>query len=721
MRRSDHLVSIATTLSLCAHLFAQSAIKTWGRQSSDTRIHDDAVAFAFAARDSTAIVMADGRLYLGGQSVAVMEVPTLAPMAVWRHVAMSFYLAAGVTSSGEIVAWGTTSTGVPVLPSPSLPSGVFFTSVEAGDAHLIALRSDGTVVAWGNNTYGQCNIQQPAGVGAVQVAATLGMSYALLSNGHVITAGLPQAGENLVPPLPAGLSYLSVASGGLHAMAVRSDGQLIAWGDNQLGQCNVPPLPFGMTYILAAGGLSHSIALRSDGSLVTWGAPDFGLSQPPPLLPGEYVLSLRCGNNHTVALLSSGRVMAWGNNSFEQAYVPTRPPQQRHVLAAAGYNNTGALLSDGSIQLWGEDLYGQSTLPSSLVGYSWRRLECGWVHTGALRDDGQLFLWGDNIWGKCNVPVLPLGLTYTDFELSGAHSVALRSDGTAVAIGHNGFGECNIPPPPAGVRYVDLDVEYSKTLLLRSDGALTYVGSSSSGNANIPVLPVGLTYTGIAAARNFNAAIRSDGSLVTWGSTPSAGWPTPLPGMPFGIYPVEINAGYDHVVIRRSDGNIVSFGYALPVPPLEPGTSYVQVAADDDNVTARVGPTSTYISYAQGCAGSRPRTKLVPSDTPRLGGALDVRFFDLPQNLMVLAFGWQATPAVSLAPIGMPNCFARVSLDALVAIAGQNNQAVWTLNIPDVPAALGVRFYNQAFVFDAGANPMGAVVSDAAEGVIGDK
>ena len=159
MSRAYRWFVVAFT-ALCLPLASQSAVKTWGRQSSDTRIHEGMATQAYAARDNTAVVMSNGRLYLGGASVAVMDVPALAPSTRWNQVAMSFTIAAGVISNGGIVAWGTTATGVPVLPAPSLPNGVVYTSVEAGDAHLIALRSDGIVVAWGNNAYGQCNIQQ---------------------------------------------------------------------------------------------------------------------------------------------------------------------------------------------------------------------------------------------------------------------------------------------------------------------------------------------------------------------------------------------------------------------------------------------------------------------------------------------------------------------------------------------------------------------------------
>jgi hypothetical protein len=45
--------------------------------------------------------------------------------------------------------------------------------------------------------------------------------------------------------------------------------------------------------------------------------------------------------------------------------------------------------------------------------------------------------------------------------------------------------------------------------------------------------------------------------------------------------------------------------------------------------------------------------------------------------------------------------------------------AKYCLPIPNLPSLVGMHFCNQAVVLDPGANPLGAVISDAAEGVIG--
>jgi len=82
----------------------------------------------------------------------------------------------------------------------------------------------GYIVAWGNNTYGQC--------------------YA-----------------------PGGSVFVAVAGGWYHSLALKSDGSLVVWGWNKYDQCSVPA---GNDFVSAAAGGEHSLALKSDGSALVW-------------------------------------------------------------------------------------------------------------------------------------------------------------------------------------------------------------------------------------------------------------------------------------------------------------------------------------------------------------------------------------------------------------------------------------------------------------------
>jgi hypothetical protein len=173
------------------------------------------------------------------------------------------------------------------------------------------------------------------------------------------------------------------------------------------------------------------------------------------------------------------------------------------------------------------------------------------------------------------------------------------------------------------------------------------------------------------------------------------------------------------MAVRRSDGHAVQIGGNFkPLPP-DPGVSYVQVHSMDGRSLYRLGPQTTYISYAPGCSGTRPTTQLIPRDTPKLGKTLEVTLLDLPENAAFMVFGFRSTTPSPLDTYGMPGCSSHVSMDGAYLLLGQNHKAKYRLPIPDSPGLLGLRFYNQAVVLDSAANGLGAVVSNAAEAVIG--
>ncbi|MFP2932743.1 RCC1 domain-containing protein, partial [Pyxidicoccus sp. 3LG] len=121
----------------------------------------------------------------------------------------------------------------------------------AGNEHSLALKSDGTVWAWGVTYYGQMFDHQ-----ARTVRPT----------------------PTQVPGLTG---VVALREGGWHWLALKSDGTVWAWGQNhegQLGDGTFTPRPTpaqvpGLTgvEVLAAGG-EHSLALKSDGALWTWGS-----------------------------------------------------------------------------------------------------------------------------------------------------------------------------------------------------------------------------------------------------------------------------------------------------------------------------------------------------------------------------------------------------------------------------------------------------------------
>ena len=192
------------------------------------------------------------------------------------------------------------------------------------------LRSNGTVVAWGDNTYGQTTF--PDATIYTTVACGWLHSVALRNDGAIFARGDNGWGQTSVPA--AVTNVIAVACGELHSLALRGDGTVIAWGDNTYGQTNVPA---DLTNVAAiACGWLHSLALQSNGTIVAWGDNFSGQTNVPAGLSNA--LAVAGGAAHSLSPRSGSALTAWGNNYFSQTSVPITGTNVLAV-AAGGYHS----------------------------------------------------------------------------------------------------------------------------------------------------------------------------------------------------------------------------------------------------------------------------------------------------------------------------------------------------------------------------------------------
>lgn len=704
---------LALTWGLPVAAPCQDALRAWSPVTFDTDAYRLPVLQVESQWYNTAVLRADGRIYVHGSESGfggICRPPLPPPGQRFTSVAISGSDGLGLLSDGTLMHWTNHNQNLPA--PPPLPAGVGYTQVSIGAVHALALRSDGQLVGWHKTLGGGAPLSAvptfPAGTSVRSFRACYLNSMVLLSDGTIQGWGYNTEGELNIPTLPPNTVYTHLWSGMNHFVARRSDGVFVSWGMSFAGQTTLPALPPGVTFVDFAIGGYHTAALRSDGVLVAWGDNSGHQCDVTPLPPGSVVAQMSAGEFCTLVRLTDGRVLGWGGPFGELP--PTLPAaQQRFVDVAMGYGPAIGLTSDGLVVPSGVNEPWLQTPPPVPPGMHYTSVHMGWRHAAAFRSDGQLIMWGENPNGLATVPLLPVGTRYTQVALGSNHTVALRSDGVAVH-----FGALNqVRTPPVGTTYVQVDAEATAFTLLRSDGGIL------SQHSPVPALPPDLTYVEVSCGQTHSAALRSDGQVVVW---PQGSWM--VQALPPGVVYVDIESGGTNLAARRSDGEVVvtltgqSSGQEV-VPPLQAGESYYQLSAKSTFTAARVGPTTRYVSFAPGCAGTRPATRLIPRNTPHIGKTHQVRLFDLPQHCAVMVLGWSRVPPVSLTPLGMPGCQGEVSLDAALFVAGQNHQAVYQLPIPDWTGLVGLHFYNQAVVLDPGANALGAVVSEAAEGVIG--
>jgi tetratricopeptide (TPR) repeat protein len=258
-----------------------------------------------------------------------------------------------LSQGGSVVAWGDSSYGGTAVPVGL--SGVV--AIAAGDGHSLALRQDGTVVGWGQNSDYQ--IAVPSSLrGVVAIAAGYYHTVALRQDGSVVAWGYNRNGQTSVP---ADLSeVVAIAAGGFHTVALRQDGSVVAWGKNSDGQIAVPA---GLSGVVAiAVGHSHNLALRQDGTVVAWGESRDGKTSVPAGLGG--LVAIAAGGTHNLALRQNGTVVAWGDNLLGQTTVPAG--LSGVVAIAAGGTHSMALRLDGTVVAWGGSRSGETAIPTGL-------------------------------------------------------------------------------------------------------------------------------------------------------------------------------------------------------------------------------------------------------------------------------------------------------------------------------------------------------------------
>jgi alpha-tubulin suppressor-like RCC1 family protein len=275
------------------------------------------------------------------------------------------------------------------------------TSVSAGDEHLVALATNGTILTWGKNSRGQ------------------------LGDGTNLDRATPAVIPNMA-------NVNSIKASGAHTLVLKQDGTVFAWGENYYGELGTGDNVASFTPIQVVGlsdvhkiaaGPTRSVALKNDGTVWTWGYDHYDWQTGQEIstnLPSQVanltdVIDVAAGYEHVVAVKADGTVWASGSNYANQIGngnpwwkfqdVPAQVPNLANVTkVASNFDHSLALLSDGTVWAWGVNSFGQlgdgttqaRQSPVQVMGLSdVVAIAATYQYSLAMKADGTVWTWGD--------------------------------------------------------------------------------------------------------------------------------------------------------------------------------------------------------------------------------------------------------------------------------------------------------------------------------------
>jgi alpha-tubulin suppressor-like RCC1 family protein len=522
----------------------------------------------------------------------------------WKMAAAGRNHSTGVRTDGSLWVWGSNSNGQlgngttgGTQTSPlRVGADTDWDQVACGENFIVALKSNGTLWAWGSNSSGELGdgttapraVPGQVGIDTDWALVTAGyrQAHAIKSNGTLWawgwnapgSLGIGFASSSVPTPTQVGSStWKAVATGYQTVTAVRTDGTLWAAGAD-IGA--ISQNVYGLVQLGTETDWDQvasswpNFAIRTDGSLWGWGEgySRFGLS-PVGLMPRHLgapgnksqtfgsVKSAAAGAFHTLVIRANGTLWSCGNDKSGALWSGTGRAVLEQVgtvnswkLVAAGRDYSMAIKNDGSLWGFGGDQYGQLGRGTTTIygvpnlvqigsGLDWQAVACGRAHTVGLKTDGTLWTWGSNFSGQLGDGTTTAHYTPTQVGASiwiqiaagGNFTLAIRADGTLWAWGNNGGGQLGD------------GTSISKNVPLQVGSATNWV-KIVGGNAH----SVGLCRDGTLWAWGLN----SDGQLGD-GSAMDRYAPVQIGSSTDWS---EVVAGATHTVALKTDGTLWTWG-----------------------------------------------------------------------------------------------------------------------------------------------------------------
>ncbi|MCL2378338.1 MAG: TIR domain-containing protein [Defluviitaleaceae bacterium] len=456
--------------------------------------------------------------------------------------------------------------------------------LSVGGSHIVGLKTDGTVVATGDNAFGQCDVSHWCDIVAVYAGAT--HTVGLKSNQTIVTTkkwnpdeikwggitaiavrGNPaiwlksdgtvvdtRENENARYNVSDWRDIVAISAGANHIVGLKADGTVVATGENTHNECKVS---HWHDIVAVAAGIGLTVGLKSDGTVEAAGySHDFKDIQDNIADLHDIVAVAIGGGCDVAALKEDGSVVTI---NFDKVTLHKSNGQNDIVAITAEGDMLLGLKSDGTIEIIAGKYPHEGCYISDWhdIGPPSHKTPNIITNKTSPQDEHVTKPPVQSLDKKELKKIRESLAKYNKYNgclsISHSHIVGLKTDGTVLNTGSSTYGQCSATD---WRDIIAVSAGYAYTVGLKANGTVT---STHPVSRNRPSMKTTLeTWEDIVAVENAGSYIiglKSDGTVISVGCDSHA-----RNSISKWRNIVAISASPTHIVGLKADGTVVATG-----------------------------------------------------------------------------------------------------------------------------------------------------------------